>query len=131
MLQLHEIKKGKEIHKDNFLSLINYVTAGVWNPINKQWIPWCRISQTWGHRSEDCLYLDKIVSTLDSLYCKFCKFVGHDEKDCIAFQLLQEKMVDTYLMKNEEQMQAEWAQDQYPPAQYQQSLYPQPQYQQN
>ena len=40
-------------------------------------------------------------------------------------------MVDTYLMKNEEHMQAKRAQAQYPPIHYQQNLYPQPQYQQN
>ena len=52
------------------------------------------------------MYLQKIVSAPTSLYCKFCKSVGHDEKYSRAFQLLQENTVDTYLMKNDEQMQA-------------------------
>ena len=83
-----------------------------------------------------CLYLQKIVSTPDSLFCKFCKSVEHGEKDCRAFQLLQGKTVDTYLMKNDEQTQVEWAQAQYHPAQYpltqfQKPQYPQPQYQPN
>ena len=91
---------------------------------------------TRGHWSEECLYLQKIVSTPTSLYCKFCKYVGHDEKDCRTFQLLQENTVDTYLMKIDEKMQVEWAQAQYQPAQYplaqyQKPQYPQLQYQQN
>ena len=86
---------------------MNYVAAGVSNPLNTQGMPWCRVCQTRGHKSEECLYLQKIVSALASLYCEFCRSVGHDEKDCRALQLLQEKTMDTYLMKNEEQMQVE------------------------
>ena len=70
------------------------------------------------------MYLQNIVSALANLYCKFCKSIGHDEKDYIAFQLLQEKMIDTYLMKNKEQMQAELAQAQYPQPWYPQNQYP-------
>ena len=44
--------------------------------------------------------------------------------------MLQQKTMDTYLMKNEEQMQVERVQPQYQPVQFQQQ-YPQPQYQQN
>ena len=40
--------------------------------------------------------------------------MGHDEKDCKQYQLLQEKEVDTYLMKNYEQMQDEQADAQFP-----------------
>ena len=50
-----------------------------------------------------------IVSTPASPYGKFCRSVGHDEKDYREFQLLQENIMDTYLMKNDEQMQAEQA----------------------
>ena len=40
--------------------------------------------------------------------------MGHDEKDCRQYQLLQEKEVDTYLMKNYEQMQDEQDHAQFP-----------------
>ena len=40
--------------------------------------------------------------------------MGHDEKDCKQYQLLQEKEVDTYLMKNYEQMQDEQVDAQFP-----------------
>ena len=40
--------------------------------------------------------------------------MGHDEKDYRAYQLLQEKLVDTYLMKNDKQMQVESSHMQFP-----------------
>ena len=86
---------------------MNYVAKGASNTLNTQGMPWCRICQTRGHKSEECLYLHKIVSTPDKLYCKFYRSLGHEEKDYRALQLLQEKTMDAYLMKNEEQMQAE------------------------
>ena len=104
--------------------LMNYVTAGAPNPLNKQGMPWCTIFQTRGHKSEECLYLQNILSAPASLYCKFCRSVGHDEKDCRALQLLQEKTMDTYLIKNEEQMQVEGAHHQYQLVQFQQQQYP-------
>ena len=86
---------------------MNYVAAGASNPLNTQGMPWCRICNTGGHKYEECMYLQNIVSAPASLYCKFCISVGHDEKYCRALQLLQEKMMDTYLMKNDEHMQDE------------------------
>ena len=93
---------------------MNNVASGTPNPINTQGIPCCRIFQTKGHWSEECLYLQTIVCTPAILYCKLCRSMGHDEKDCRAYQLLQENMVETYMMKNDEQIQAERAQEQYP-----------------
>ena len=40
--------------------------------------------------------------------------MGHDENDCKEYQLSQEKEVDTYLMKNYEQMQDEQDHAQFP-----------------
>ena len=95
---------------------MNYIASIVLNLINTQGIPWCIIFQTRFHQSEECLYLQKIVGASTNLYCKICKSVGHDEKDCRAFQLLQEKIVDTYLMRNEYHMKFELVQAQYPQA---------------
>ena len=81
---------------------MKYVTAGAPIPLNNQGMPCCRVCQTRGHKSEECMYLHKIVSTPASLYYKFCRSVGHDEKYSRALQLLQEKTMDTYLMKNDE-----------------------------
>ena len=69
MVQLQDIKKGKEVqeelwcticetdihYKDNFPVLINYFPV-LMNPINTQGMPWCRIYQTRGHKLEECLY---------------------------------------------------------------------------
>ena len=40
--------------------------------------------------------------------------MGHDEKDYRAYLFMQEKIVDTYLMKNDKQMQVESSHMQFP-----------------
>ena len=113
-LQLQDIKKGKEGQedlwckkcrmdghtKDNYLTFMNYVAFGAPNPLNGKGLPWCLICQSRGNHDEECVYLQKVVSTPANLFCKFCRSVGHNEKDCRAYQLLKEKRGDT-LMKNE------------------------------
>ena len=108
-IQLQDIKKGKESQeylwctkcrtnrhtKDNCLTFMNYVVLGAPNPLNDHGLPWCRIFQSRGHRDEECSYLQNVVSTPINLFCKFCKSIGHDEKDCRAYLLLKEKIVDT------------------------------------
>ena len=88
-VQLRDIKRGNEVqeelwctrcrtdgnHKDNFLALMNYVAGGAPNPLNTQGIPWCRVCQTRGHKSEECMYLQQILSAPTSLYCNFCRLV--------------------------------------------------------
>ena len=87
--------------KDNCPTFMNYVTLSAPNLLNGRGLPWCHICQSRGHYDEECVYLQKFVSTPANLFCKFCKSVGHEEKYCRAYQLLKEKIVDTYLMKNE------------------------------
>ena len=81
--------------KDNCLTFMNYVASGAPNPLNGKGLAWCHIFQSRGNRDEECVYLKKVVSTLVNLFCKFCKSVGHEEKDCRAYHLLKEKIVDT------------------------------------
>ena len=102
MVQLHHIKRGKEFqeeiwyticrtyghHKYNCSVLMNYVIAGVLDLLNTQGMPWCRIFHTRSHNSKECMYLQNILSAPTSMYCKFCKSVGHDENDCIEIQFL-------------------------------------------
>ena len=122
-IKLQDIKKGKESHeylwctkwrkdrhtKDNCLTFMNYVSSGAPNPLNGHGLPWCHICQSRGHRNEECLNLKKVASTLTNLFYKFFKSIGHAKKDCRAYQLLKEKTIDTYLMKNEGQDPAEMA----------------------
>jgi hypothetical protein len=39
--------------------------------------------------------MQKCVQTPTNLYCAFCKYLGHDEKDCRAYDLLHERSRDT------------------------------------
>ena len=85
-LQLQDIKKGKEGQeefwctkcrmerqtKDNCPTFMNYVAFGAPNPLNGKGVPWCLICQSRGHRDEECVYLQKFVSTPANLFCKFC-----------------------------------------------------------
>ena len=87
--------------------LMNYVTTRAPKPLNTEGIPWCRIFHTIGHKSEEIMYLQKIVSSPTSLYYKFCRSTSHGEKYCRALQLPQERTMDTYLMKNDEKIQVE------------------------
>jgi hypothetical protein len=47
--------------------------------------------------------MQKYVQTPTNLYCTFCKFVGHDEKDCRAYDLLHERSRDTYRIQGDMQ----------------------------
>ena len=67
---------------------MNYVTLGAPNPMNSQGMSWFRICKIRGNRSEECLYLQKIISAQASLYYKFFQSVGHEEKYCRAYHLL-------------------------------------------
>ena len=77
-LQIQDIKKGKEAQddfwctkcrtdghtKDSYPTFMNYVALGAPKPLNDQGLPWCRICQSRGHRDEECVNLQKVVSTL-------------------------------------------------------------------
>ena len=117
-IQLQDMKREKEAHedlwctrcringhtKDEFPAYMNYVSSGGPSPMNSQGLPWCNIFQIRGHQETDCLFMHKTICTPTSLYCKFWKYVGHDEKDCRSYQLMREKMVDAYIMKTEEKI---------------------------
>jgi len=45
--------------------------------------------------------LEKYVSTLTSLYCTFCKSVGHDENNFRAYDMMNERRA--YIMQGEKQ----------------------------
>jgi hypothetical protein len=45
--------------------------------------------------------MQKYFQTPTNLYCTFCKSVGHDEKDCRAYDILHESSRDTYRIQGE------------------------------
>jgi hypothetical protein len=49
--------------------------------------------------------MQKYVQTPTNIYCTFCKSVGHDEKDCRAYDLLHERSRDTYKIQGETQQE--------------------------
>jgi hypothetical protein len=49
--------------------------------------------------------MKKYVHTPTNLYCTFCKFVGHDEKDYRDYDLLHERSRDTYRIQGEMQQE--------------------------
>ena len=77
--------KTKVHHKDSCSTFLDYPASGAPNPLNSQGIPWCQICQTRDHRQKECLYLQKILSRPTSIYCKFHRSMGHDEKDRRAY----------------------------------------------
>ena len=74
-LQLHEIKKGKEVEqelwctkckghghtKDNCPVFVEYIASGAPNPLVQNQGPWCEIYRTRGHRPQECPLLQKYV----------------------------------------------------------------------
>ena len=101
-IQLKDIKKGREHreeiwctqchgeghHKDQCLDFRNYMLSGDPNPLSNGGMPWFLIFQVHGHQHKECVYIQKIVSKPTNLYCTFCRSVGHEEKDCRAYDLI-------------------------------------------
>src|SRR5713101_6210680 len=113
-LQLHKIKKGKEVAqelwctkckghshtKDNCPVFVEYLESGDPNPLVQTQGPWCEICRTRGHRPQECPLLQKYVQTPKNLYCNFCKSVGHDENNCRAYDLMIERKHDFYRVQS-------------------------------
>ena len=123
-LQLHDIKKGKEVqeivwctkcrtkgHSKEHCSLfVEYLASGTPDPLPQARGPWCEICRTNGHRPQDYHLLKKYVQTPKSLFCTFCKSVGHDENNCRAYELMMERTRDVYAMQSDQQNNAGTAQ---------------------
>jgi hypothetical protein len=62
-------------------------------------VGYCEICKTWGHHLTTFPLLKKYQSTPRNLFCNFCKSIGHDEKDCRAFDLMRECTVDNIKFK--------------------------------
>ena len=46
--------------------------------------------------------MQKMVTKADSLYCTFCWSVGNNDKNCRAYEFLQERTYDSYFVKGED-----------------------------
>ena len=77
-LQLHEIKKGKEVAqelwctkckgqghtKDNCLVFVEYLSSGNPNPLVQNQGPWCELCRTRGHRPHEFPYFRSMYKPL-------------------------------------------------------------------
>jgi hypothetical protein len=45
--------------------------------------------------------MEKYKTMLKRSYCKFCKSMGHDDKDCRTLELMRERNLDTYIVQEE------------------------------
>ena len=59
------------------------------------------IYQVYGNWHEDYGYMQKMAMKLTNLDGTFCRSVGHVDKDCRAYDILQEIKMDTYYVKRE------------------------------
>jgi hypothetical protein len=54
------------------------------------------------HHPISFLLMQKYQSTTRNLFCNFCKYVRHDEKECHALDLMRERIADAYQVQMEE-----------------------------
>ena len=57
--------------KDTCPMFMNYLLSGAPNPLICAGIPWCHICQVYGHRDENCEYMQKMVMKAKNLYYTF------------------------------------------------------------
>jgi hypothetical protein len=72
-----------------------YLASGSPSPLKKDTITWCKVCRMRHHPGE-FFYMKNYFQTPTNIYCTFYKSVGHDEKDCRAYDLLHEISKDTY-----------------------------------
>jgi hypothetical protein len=86
-----------------------YLASGAPSPLKQVTLPWCEVCRN-RHRPGECYYLQKYVQTPTNLYCTFCKSVGHDDRDCRAYDLMHERSRDIYKIQGEVQQEGSTAQ---------------------
>jgi hypothetical protein len=72
-----------------------YLASGALSPLKQVTLPWCEVCRN-KHRPGECYSMQKYVKTPTNLYCTFCKSIGHDDRDCRAYDLMHE-VRDTYI----------------------------------
>jgi len=94
--------KSEDHDKERCPLFHEYLASGEPNLLKQAIVPWCEVCRT-RHRPGKCYYMQKYVQKPTNLYCTFCKSVGHDEKDCRAYDLMHEISRDTYRIQGEMQ----------------------------
>lgn len=115
-LQLQDINKCKERREEVWCTkciieshskehcpiFVEYLANGEPNPLPQTQDPWCEIYRTNGHKPQYCYLLQQYVLTPKNQSCTFCKFVGHDENNCRAYELMMERTQDVYVVHSDQ-----------------------------
>jgi hypothetical protein len=94
------ICKSQSHDKENYPLFHEYLAYRALIHLNQVTLPRCDVCRN-KHRPGECYYMQKYVQTPTNLYCTFCKFVGHDEKDCRDYDLLHEISRDIYKIQGD------------------------------
>jgi hypothetical protein len=81
-----------------------YLDSGAPIPLKQVTLPWCEVCRN-RHRRGECYYMQKYVHTPTNLYFMFCKFVGHDDRDCRAYDIMHERSRDIYKIESKVQQE--------------------------
>jgi hypothetical protein len=99
------VRCRSEGHEKEHCPLLNeYLAFGALSPLKKVTLPWCEVCRN-RHRPGECYYMKKYVQTPKNLYCTFCKSIGHDDRDCRAYDLMHERSRDIYKIQGEVQQE--------------------------
>jgi hypothetical protein len=86
--------------KENYPLFHEYLAFGALRPLKQVTLPWCEVCRN-RHRPGECYYMQKYVQTPTNMYCMFCKSIGHDDRDCRAYDLKHERSRDIYKIQGE------------------------------
>jgi hypothetical protein len=59
------------------------------------------ICRQWGHIPPHFPTLKNYHKIIDTLFCKFCKSMGHDVNNCWSLQLMKDHVADAYRVQEE------------------------------
>jgi hypothetical protein len=98
------ICKSEGHEKEHCPLFHEYLASGALSPLKQVTLPWCEVCRN-RHCPIECYYMWKYVQTPMKLYYTFCKSVGHDEKECRAYDLLHERSRDNYKIQGKVQQE--------------------------
>jgi hypothetical protein len=73
-------------------------------PLKQVTLPWCEVCRN-RDRLGECYYMKKYVQTPTNLYCMFHKSMGHNDRDCMAYDLVHERSRDIYKIQGKVQQE--------------------------
>jgi hypothetical protein len=90
--------------KEHYPLFHEYLASGASSPLKQVTLPWCEVCRN-RHRPGECYYMKKYVQTPTNMYFMFYKSIGHDDRDCRAYELMHERSRDVYKIQGEVQQE--------------------------